>query len=80
MAVKNGWSFDWLSGLWTFKPNHRKLAVLVMFRLQPNYVSSVNILKYFILLQSINSKGVPNDDVITAISVVFELWRFRLKL
>jgi len=63
--MKDGWSLDWLSGLLTFKPNHRTLTVSAMFRLHPNYVNSIIFINYFILLHNHCLDGIAGDDLIT---------------
>jgi hypothetical protein len=72
MTMKDGWVLDLLSRLRASKSNHHNLAVMVMFRLQQNYVNSFNILSHFILLHNQHPRGPAGIDVINYISIKLE--------
>ena len=65
----------WLVSPLIIESSHRILIAAAAFRFHLDYVNLL-ILRSYIMLQSLRLGGLSWDDVITYISVVFELRRF----
>lgn len=66
-------------GPFEFQTKSLLFAVSVILKLQSNYVSFPILICHFIMLQSLVFGRILRNDVITGISIGFELRRFGFK-
>ena len=63
----------WFEGLLINKNIYRHFGNMVVFRFHLNYANLLISQLFITMLQNLQSEGIAGDDVITYISIKFEL-------